>query len=167
MHDSEQAARLNALQSIELIKTQVMPILEALATDRTQEVTRLLIPQDADYEKVFVGRAVSAAHEAYTTLWSAPLDLTYPTAEQSSVRCFVAPAGMLGEENELSHEFPGGYRKLARWLNPHNVWVRWKYVRPGETSGLAYDGLVWCEDHWAWFPKPYRLLAHQLDDGRS
>jgi hypothetical protein len=23
----------------------------------------------------------------------------------------------------------------------------------------AYDGLVWCDDHWAFFPKPYRVLT--------
>ena len=45
-------------------------------------------------------------------------------------------------------------------LDPHRVWARWKFVRPGEPSGMAYDGLVWVDDHWAWFPKPYRVLAH-------
>ena len=30
-------------------------------------------------------------------------------------------------------------------------------------SGLAFDGLVWCDDHWAWFPKPYRFLANTAE----
>src|SRR5437667_82451 len=82
----------------------------------------------------------------------------YPSSEQTALLCYVAPAGMLAEENELSWYFPGGYRAIAPWLNPHRVWVRWKHVKPGETSGLAYDGLVWIDDHWTWFPKPYRAL---------
>ena len=44
------------------------------------------------------------------------------------------------------------------------VWAAWKYVVPGATSGLAYDGLVWCEDHWSWFPRPYRVLRDLLNE---
>jgi hypothetical protein len=66
---------------------------------------------------------------------------------------------MLASDNELSRPFPGGYRAIAAKLNPNRIWVRWKFCRPGETAGMAYDGLVWVDDHWAWFPKPYRALA--------
>jgi hypothetical protein len=65
---------------------------------------------------------------------------------------------MLVEPNELSREFFSSYRRIARWLNPHRVWVAWEYLAPGESSGLACDGLVWCDDHWAWLPKPYPVL---------
>ena len=30
-------------------------------------------------------------------------------------------------------------------------------------NGMAYDGLVWIDDHWAWFPKPFRVLRAALD----
>ena len=42
-------------------------------------------------------------------------------------------------------------------LLPGRIWAAWRYVTPGRTAGLSYDGLTWCDDHWAWFPKPYRL----------
>jgi hypothetical protein len=60
---------------------------------------------------------------------------------------------------DLVRPFPEGYHAIVPLLDPHRVWVCWKYTRPGAASGLAYDGLVWCDDHWAWFPKPYRMLA--------
>ena len=59
---------------------------------------------------------------------------------------------------DRSWAFPGGYRSIARHLVPERIWVTWKYLTPGRSSGLAYDGLVWCDDHWAWLPRPYRVL---------
>lgn len=155
---SEDEAQTKARLSAEMLCAQVRPILEAIARDRSGEVIRMLKPLAGDYEKVFVGDAIEVARRAYATLWEAPFDMAYPTREQTILLCYLAPAGMLAEDNELSRPFPSGYRSIARSLNPHRVWVRWKYVRPGEKSGLAYDGLVWCDDHWAWFPKPYRVL---------
>lgn len=155
----ESDARASAYAAMELIRAQVTPILQAIARDRTGEVARMLRPRDEDYARVFTGEAAEIARRGYEAMWSAPLDLARPSAEQTQLLCYLAPAGMLSEENELSRHFPAGFRGIAHRFHPHRVWVRWKYVRPGETSGIAYDGLVWCDDHWAWFPKPYRVLS--------
>jgi hypothetical protein len=154
----EAAMRTSALASIELIRAQVTPILEALARDHSGETVQLLRPHPDDYARVFVGAAVEVARQTYEAMWNTALNLAYPSSEQTVLLCYVAPAGMLADDNELSRHFPGGYKAIAPWLNPHRVWVCWKYVRPGETSGLAYNGLVWCDDHWAWLPKPYTVL---------
>jgi hypothetical protein len=66
---------------------------------------------------------------------------------------------MLREDNELSRQFPQGYRAIAHWLNPNRVWIAWKYIKTGQSSGQAFNGLVWVDDHWAWFPKPFRALG--------
>ena len=39
------------------------------------------------------------------------------------------------------------------------TWWRWKFTKPGEDLGMAYDGLVFVNGHWAWFPKPYRAIG--------
>jgi hypothetical protein len=148
-----------AFASVALICAQVEPILRTIAIDRTGEAIKLLRPRDDDYEKVFSGAAVELARRFYEKLWSEPMDLAYPAPAQTQLRCFACPAGLLDQENELSRTFPEAYRHIARWLNPHRVWVAWKYTAPGQTSGLAYNGLVWCDDHWAWYPKPNRALA--------
>ncbi|HWO61148.1 MAG TPA: hypothetical protein VNO31_14065 [Umezawaea sp.] len=48
---------------------------------------------------------------------------------------------------------------MADLLVPTRVWAAWKYRSPNSSAGLSYDGLVWCDDHWAFFPKPYRVLT--------
>jgi hypothetical protein len=158
----ESAAQAGAMAAIELIRAQVAPLLEAIARDRSGEVVKLLRPRADDYAKVFVAEAIDAARRAYEPVWDGSLKIAYPSPQQTVLRCHVAPAGLLAEDNELSRHFPGGYRAIARWLNPHRAWVAWKYLRPGEEAGISYDGLVWIDDHWAWFPKPYRHLKLPL-----
>jgi len=150
-----------ALGAAAIVNETVMPILIALARDHSGEVLATLMPQPDDYEKVFEGGAVIEARAAYTNLWATNRSMQTPDGAQSQIRVHAAPAGMLGEDNELSRHFPGGYHQVARLLKPERVWVAWKYVRPGESSGLAFDGLVWCDNHWSWFPKPYRLLGRR------
>lgn len=163
---AEQDARAQALGILEMLKPQVEPLLLALSRDRSGEVLRSVRPRDEDYAKAFVGGAAELARKAYEPIWGAgdlgQFDLRHPDATQTVLTCDAAPAGMLAGDNELSRRFPGGYRGIAGLLDPHRVWVRWRLTRPGESAGMAYDGLVWLDDHWAWFPKPYRLLAaHQ------
>lgn len=118
----------------------------------------VLRPRDEDYENVFAPAAVAGARAAYTSLWNAGVSVQAPAQASCDEHIYVAPAGMLASDNELSRPFPGGYRTIADRLDPHRVWVCWRYVVPGDKSGINYDGLVWCDDHWAWFPKPYRVL---------
>lgn len=154
---SEDEARAGSLILMEVIRAQVMPLLEALAHDETGQVVAQIKPRDEDYPRVFVGEAAALARDAYAALWRREP----PRTAQSGVievKVSLAPAGMLIDENDLSRHFPQGYRAIARWLQPGRVWVAWKYVKPGAQSGDAYNGLVWIDDHWAWFPKPFRVL---------
>lgn len=156
-------ARRQALAAVEVLRALLAPLLQALCHERSGEVLRAVQPRQEDYAKAFVPEVAEAARQAYREVWREPFDMRYPGADQTQLLCHLAPAGMLAEENELSQHFPGGYRAIAHLLDPHRVWARWKCVRPGEDAGMAYDGLVWLDDHWAWFPKPYRTLAHLLD----
>jgi len=154
----DQAARAAAAIAIEAIRVQVLPILQAIAADPSRSVVAQLAPRAADFDKVFVAEIVDTARRVYGELWAQPLHVQRPTAAPMEIRCFVAPAGMLADENELSFPFPQGYRAIAHWLVPERVWVAWKYLAPGQPTGLAHNGLVWVDDHWAWFPKPYQML---------
>jgi len=145
--------------AIDAIRYQVEPIIKAFAGDTSRQYLQTLKPEDSDYEKVFTGEAVELARKAYTELWNKGFSVQYPTSIQSELCTYVAPAGLLGQENPLSRDFPQGYRAIAGWLNPHRVWVAWCYRNPTSTAGLNYDGLVYIDDHWVWLPKPYRVLA--------
>jgi hypothetical protein len=156
--DGEADARVRAGAAIEIIKAQAFPVLEAMAHLDVAALREQLAPREEDYARAFVGDAVEVARQGYHALWQAGVPMQRPAPDQTEIRCHAAPAGMLAHENELSHHFPGGYRAIANWLNPHVVWLTWRYVRAGASSGLSYDGLAWMEDHWAWFPKPFRVL---------
>jgi len=160
--DRAAAAGADALAAIAVIKAQLEPLVRALAADRTGDVLRAVQPRPDDYAKAFRGPLAAVAAQEFAKLWAGRLSLHHPRPEQSQLLLDLAPAGMLASDNELSSRFPGGYQRLAPHLVPHRVWARWKLVRPGETVGTAYDGLVWLDDHWAWFPKPYRVLSGYL-----
>jgi hypothetical protein len=152
------AARASAMESMTLLRLHLDPILRLIGDDRTGAAARQLQPRPDDYAKVFMADVVDAARARYEAFWSGPVELRHPSGPRTWVMSHLAPAGMLADDNELSWKFPGGYRSIAPLLVPERVWVAWKYVVPGETSGLAYDGLVWCDDHWSWLPRPYRVL---------
>ena len=92
-----------------------------------------LRPQPQDYERVFVKEMAAAAREAYSTWWAAP----------------------------PPQQFPGGYAEIAKFLQPGNVWVCWKFLALGQPRGTAFDGLVYLDGRWAWFPKPHKVLMAQ------
>ena len=157
--DNEQRARIQALMAAELLKQQLTPVLQALAHDRDGGIAATLRPRSGDYALAFQPDAVAAAAAAYSHAWSSEAPRVSSVPSGSQLRIDVAPAGMLADDNALSKHFPGGYRGIAHLLDPHRIWVRWKYLPPGESVGMSYDGLVWLGDHWVWFPKPYRLLS--------
>ncbi|HEX5127653.1 MAG TPA: hypothetical protein VFW00_12985, partial [Rhodocyclaceae bacterium] len=154
----EEAARKNALATIEILKQQLEPLLHALARDSGANLSAQLRPRSEDYAKAFTANIADAARTAYESLWDEAPRVEH-TASNSKLICHIAPAGMLVDDNELSRFFPGGYRSIAPLLVANRVWVAWKYIAPGQTAGMAYDGLVWLDDHWAWLPKPYRVLG--------
>ncbi|MBE9064237.1 immunity 49 family protein [cf. Phormidesmis sp. LEGE 11477] len=155
---SETSAQADAIAAIEIIRVQMMPLLEAIAKDSTGRVIEQLIPAEADYAKVFVSTAIEPARAGYDKLWKNPRPFKRPELNQTEISCYLAPAGMLQSENELSAAFPCGYRAIAPYLNPHRIWASWKYCASGQSAGLSFNGLVWLDDRWAWFPKPYRIL---------
>lgn len=147
--NSELDAYIQTMAAAEVVKAGLEPLLSQFP-----QIAPEFHPQFADYQKVFEPEAVASAREAYEALWSESMDLDAPKAE---MQIFVSPAGMLLTDNDLSRPFPTGYRAIAHLLQPQRVWAAWKYP-----SGLLYDGLVWCDDHWSWFPKPYRMLRNLL-----
>lgn len=154
---SPQSAEEQVFALIEELKPYLLPVLQAIASDTTGEVVKTLQPRQEDYAKVFNSEVVEIAEEHYADWWQHQ-HLQLDTDENTRIDAHMAPAGMLREENVLSDKFPNGYRSIADMLNPHRVWVSWKYYQEGASAGYSLNGLVWIDDHWAWFPKPYKLV---------
>jgi hypothetical protein len=166
--ETEQAASavsaMAAAGAMQLIEQQLRPVLLALAKDQSGALSVALSPRPGDAALAFVPEVAERVAAVYDALWNeSPRVEHVPTLGE--LKLYLAPAGMLTEDNALSNRFPGGYRAVAPLLQPQYVWACWKYLKPGESAGMAYDGLVWLNDHWAWFPKPYRALRDLIDIG--
>ncbi len=146
------SGRGGSLLAIEVLKTQLAPLLEALAQDRDGSLAAALRPRPGDFARAFTPQAADAAERAYA---GAPVARVAAIEGAGELQIALAPAGMLGDDNDLSRQFPSGYRAIAHLLAPTRIWARWKYPQ----AGMAYDGLVWLDERWVWFAKPYRVLS--------
>lgn len=105
-----------------------------------------------DYPLVFTAD-LQTRFVHFESLWSQQIEITAPPQNTE-----ILLVSALGEELATAAGFPGGYRSLTDVV-PDRIWIAWKYVVPGQTSGMAYDGLVWLDDRFVWFPKPWRVTT--------
>jgi hypothetical protein len=123
-------------------------------------MTLSLRPTSADYRAVFVDDAAAKAEAAYEKLWNDPKAVITASPASTELVLFKATTEELQKwTGAAESDFPGGYKRVADRFKPGITVYRWKYVKPGEQLGMAYDGLIYVNGHWAWFPKPWRALA--------
>ena len=140
------------------IGRRAIELLGRIGRGPAQLIKSELEPTRDDYAAVFIGDAASRAYDAYKTFWSAPPE-TLMRPAHSEIRVVALPARDIVD----SRDFPGGYAKIAHLLVPDQIWCRFKFQGAGGTDVLAYDGLVVRGDRWAWFPKPWRVLADRTE----
>lgn len=121
-------------------------------------LTRSLQPRPEDYAAVFEGEVARKQEEGYKALW-ASVPPVAPKEGQTELLLASATSDELRSGAEAAKEFPGGYAQVAPHLKPGLTWYRFKFVKPGEELGMAFDGLVFVNGHWALFPKPWRNLG--------
>ncbi len=138
---------------IATIHARVTPLLAAAPTAGAAGVAAFA-PRAEDYARVFTAAIASAMELHFSMLWARNPEVT-AQVEQTELQLWSARGDQL--RGDVTG-FPGGYKALAEHLVPDRTWSAWKYVRPGTTLGMAYDGLVWLDDRFVWFPKPWRAL---------
>jgi len=144
------------LRSLGVIIAQATPVLEPLPHD--PEAVAELRPDLDDTFAAFAPEWADRVFGAYDALWTHDPPDTRPAPAESQLRVVASSAGLLASENLLSRQFPSGYRGIAGRLQSSRLWLTWTYHRFGADDGTRFDGLVWLDDHWAWFPKPYRVF---------
>ncbi|MBW2734644.1 MAG: hypothetical protein JRH20_19825 [Deltaproteobacteria bacterium] len=139
-------------------KAMLQQFLKADA-DRTK-LSLALKPQSADYGKVFADAATAKkAEAAYSKLWeSVPKRPFGPKEGQTEILLWGATTDDLKEGKGNASKFPGGYKKVAAQLKSGLKVYRFKFVKPGSTLGMAFDGLYNIEGRWVLMPKPWRAL---------
>lgn len=125
---------------------------------KAKAITDALRPNPKDYAAVFSADA-DAIKAKYDAMWDGGEMVIGRDTNQTEV--VVWSSSSEGFSNMLdgdSKYFPGGYQKAAASLKPGLTFYRFKFVAPGEELGMGWDGLVYLDDHWAFFPKPWRAL---------
>jgi hypothetical protein len=138
-------------------------LLEKLLEDEDSrgDLTKALLPQDDDYEAVFKEDA-DTAKKSYDKMFAKAGDIKIaPNAGQTELKVFHATTEELKSGDGSADKFPGGYKKVAGKFKKGLTFYAWKFTKPGESLGMAYDGLVHVNGHWAWFPKPWRALGDE------
>lgn len=144
------------------IAAAVRPLLEALVDPaRAPELIADLAPRPGDAAKAFVGSEaeLAAIDERYASLWKQDAPRVRAPSAEVTLRIVVATAGMLQPDAPMTKHFPPAWRKVVDRLRPERAWIAWSYEPVSGTRGTDYDGLVWLDDRWVWFPAPWRVLA--------
>lgn len=121
-------------------------------------MTKALRPTSTDYKAVFTDDFVTKAEQGYDKLWSDPKSVIAADPANTELKLSKATTEDLKAWTPaVKNDFPGGYEKVKDAFKPGLTIYRWKYVKPGEDMGTAFDGLIYVNNHWAWFPKPWRI----------
>lgn len=118
-----------------------------------------LRPAKEDYVAVFQGDLAAKAESTYGSMWDSGRAVVAPKAGQTELLLSSATSEEIKNwTGKAATDFPGGYRKVGASFKPGLTFYRFKFVEPGQDLGMAYDGLVYVNNHWRIFPKPWRLL---------
>lgn len=121
-------------------------------------LTRELRPRSADYKAVFSAAVAGKLEAADKVSWDKGHIVVGPKEGQTELKLWSATAEELKTAQGNARVFPAGYAKIAPQINRGVVFYRFKFVRPGQELGLAFDGLVYANGRWVIFPKPFRAL---------
>jgi hypothetical protein len=148
--------QLETLAGMQLIAAAALPL---IAEFRDGDVLRAHLPSEADCALLFepqIASDVARALESHA--WPRGGVEAQPAGVGD---VFAGPAGLLRWPNPVSDRFPRGYRTIAGWMKPARIWLGWT----GELASggtLRFDGLVFAEGRWIFFPRPWRIVTPLL-----
>lgn len=118
-------------------------------------MTAKLKPAPADIRAVYDEPLSTQMIEGYAQLFVPGIAIG-PKEGQDDLLFVLTTTGELKKGAEVAKEFPGGYAQVARYIKADVPIVRFKFVKQGETMGMAFDGLVHVNGKWVFMPKPWR-----------
>ena len=126
-----------------------------------KKMTMDLRPTKEDYRAFYADEATAARAETFfDKMWSSGDAVVAPKEGQTELKLFSATTEQLNEvvpEGEAA-QFPTGLQSLASNLKPNLTIYAFKFVKPGESTGMAFEGLTHINGHWRLFPKPWRFM---------
>ncbi|MCP4381269.1 MAG: class II D-tagatose-bisphosphate aldolase, non-catalytic subunit [Hyphomicrobiales bacterium] len=120
-------------------------------------LTLSLKPSPADIRAVYGEPLASALINTYEEMYQ-PGAVIRPKPEHKQLLTTFTTTGRLKAGDPVLDDFPGGYDGVRPFIVGDVPIARFKFVEQGETLGLAFDGLIFVNDHWVLMPKPWRSL---------
>ena len=120
-------------------------------------LTGALKPGAADVRAVYAEPLASKLIETYDTMFTPGVQFG-PKPDQTELLIYHTTTGALKGGWPGDGQFPGGYGQVLRYFVGDQPIVRFKFVKPGETIGLAFDGLIFVNGKWVLMPKPWRAV---------
>jgi hypothetical protein len=120
-----------------------------------QALSAPLKPSKADVAAVYQGELGEKLATRYDEMWAKTPMVIKPNPGQTELVLFSATSEELKAGTGKANDFPGGYKRVVQHLKPGLKLYRWKFVKPGETLGMAFDGLVHVNGRWVILPKPW------------
>ena len=120
-------------------------------------VTKALFPNEADIRAVYENPLADALVETLLPQFEPGLKFA-PKPGQTELLMFYTTTKALREGDPIISNFPGGYKDVVQYMKGDFPIVRFKFVKPGASIGMAYDGLVFVDGRWVIIPKPWRAL---------
>jgi hypothetical protein len=123
------------------------------------ELTQALRPTRLNIAGIFTSEQDEAFFR-YTERLFDNADGIGPKPGQTKLLTFYTTTDRLKYDAKTRAEFPGGYSRVVQYLNDQIPVVRFKFVEPGKTTGMAFDGLFYVQGRWVLVPKPWRALPN-------
>lgn len=125
----------------------------------TKSLTSELRPTKEDY-RAFYNEEASAerAEKFFEPLWTGGSANVAPKDGQTELKLFSATPEEMRNFSPDTSEMPSGLLALADEIKPNVTVYTFKFVKPGESTGMAYEGLVHVNGKWRLFPKPWRFM---------
>lgn len=122
-------------------------------------LSKPLRPSKDDLKAVYGAEAADKLAATYDPAWDKGELVIKPSDGQTELKLWSATSEDLKNDAGNAKDFPGGYKKVADKLQPGITLYRFKFVKPGEDLGMAFDGLVHVNGRWVIIPKPWRALG--------
>ena len=126
-----------------------------------KKMTMELRPTKEDYRAFYANETMAAMAETYyDKLWSSGDAVVAPKEGQTDLKLFSATTEDLSGSKGEAADFPRALVTLAELddLKPNLTIYAFKFVKPGESTGMAFEGLTHINGHWRLFPKPWKFL---------
>ncbi len=120
-------------------------------------LTAAILPTEAEVHMVYKDPLASLMAASYAAQLKPGIKFG-PKPEHDDLLLVYATTAGLQRGDAVLREFPGGYKDVVQYFKTDVPIVRFKFVTSGKTIGLAFDGLVYVNEHWVIMPKPWRAL---------